>query len=128
MTMMLAMLIMVGYALAVPVFQDDPTRRRQQNRNPQQVGATQQGGGLQQGRNPQGPQTSYFQLYDAVWLKDPHLIDDVTTVLKYCLLVALFREKGLISRILETYERDNGKQEALESVYKKLNIKRSTCS
>ena len=74
------------------------------------------------------PQTSYFQLYDAVWLKDPHLIDDVTTVLKYCLLGALFREKGFIFRILETYERNNGKQEALESVYKKLNIKRSTCS
>jgi FkbM family methyltransferase len=73
-------------------------------------------------------QASAFRLYDAVWLKDPHLIDDVTSVLKYCLLGVLFRKKAFIFRILETYERNNGKQEALESVYTKLNIKRSTCS
>ena len=73
-------------------------------------------------------QVSCFQFYDAVWLKDPNLIDDVTNVLKYCLLGVLSRKKDFVSRILETYERNNGKQEALESVYKKLNIKRSTCS
>ena len=33
--MLLAMLIMVSYGLAMPVFQDDPTRRQQQDRNQQ---------------------------------------------------------------------------------------------
>ena len=33
--MLLAMLIMVSYGLAMPVFQDDPTRRQQQDRTQQ---------------------------------------------------------------------------------------------
>ncbi len=31
-------------------------------------------------------QVSSLRLYDAIWIKDPQLIDDLATVLKYCLL------------------------------------------
>lgn len=69
-------------------------------------------------------QESSFHLYDAVWVKDPQFISDPATVFKYCLLGALLKEKSFILNVLRTYERNHGKREALDIVYKMIGIKK----